>query len=409
MSHLSLPLYYFGNRGIDAQKILRCFCINTNYNTFYDCFCGSGAFTLAAMQIKLAKSYNMSDSYKPLVSTLNALKDSPQKTIKAYVDHIKNLEKLSTPEERNSYYLDVQNKLNLNYDRDELVDFLFISNFSQLNLPLMQGEKNISEFGGFNTKHRETALNLYMQTEQFSKASQINSVKIYHSHFHDALKDAGENDLVFMDPPYPELTTSMPPIYHRPETLEELHVKITDEIQELNKRKVSFILLYGTHSKKRGHLLDTDALNLGHYLRLGKGSSNLFNEYIEHIYVSEKLIKNIDLSIKGLGIIPYNKTSDKSQHEIIANIKLEQNNNYTYDLNNESDTQTIIIGDNPIIVTSREHQVAQYIKVGHSAKQIANILNISFRTVEAYINKLKNKTSCNTTLELIAKMQLEEY
>ena len=52
-------------------------------------------------------------------------------------------------------------------------------------------------------------------------------------------------------------------------------------------------------------------------------------------------------------------------------------------------------------LTKREAEILQYILQGHSAKKIGLFLNISFRTVESYINMLKMKFHCNRKNDLI--------
>lgn len=57
--------------------------------------------------------------------------------------------------------------------------------------------------------------------------------------------------------------------------------------------------------------------------------------------------------------------------------------------------------DNKTLLTNRESECLFYIIRGKSAKSIARILNISFRTVEVYLEKLKTKFNCKTKSDLI--------
>ncbi|MBA3723243.1 MAG: helix-turn-helix transcriptional regulator [Parachlamydiaceae bacterium] len=57
-------------------------------------------------------------------------------------------------------------------------------------------------------------------------------------------------------------------------------------------------------------------------------------------------------------------------------------------------------------LTKRETEVLKYVVLGYTAKKIGKILEISFRTVEAYINNLKIKLCCtykNNIAEIIIK------
>jgi len=53
------------------------------------------------------------------------------------------------------------------------------------------------------------------------------------------------------------------------------------------------------------------------------------------------------------------------------------------------------------ILSKRQTQVLQYIARGYTAKRIALILGISYRTVETYIEILKDKLHCQSKWELI--------
>ena len=45
-------------------------------------------------------------------------------------------------------------------------------------------------------------------------------------------------------------------------------------------------------------------------------------------------------------------------------------------------------------LTKREWEVLKYVVLGHSAKKIGRLLQISSRTVEGYVDKLKEKLGC---------------
>lgn len=52
-------------------------------------------------------------------------------------------------------------------------------------------------------------------------------------------------------------------------------------------------------------------------------------------------------------------------------------------------------------LTGREIECLTYLASGKTAKDIARVLNVSFRTVQAHIDSLRLKTSCNKKSELI--------
>ena len=54
-------------------------------------------------------------------------------------------------------------------------------------------------------------------------------------------------------------------------------------------------------------------------------------------------------------------------------------------------------------LTKREVEILKYVIWGYTAKRIGQSLNISFRTVEAYIDILKLKLYCHSKSEIIEK------
>jgi DNA-binding CsgD family transcriptional regulator len=59
---------------------------------------------------------------------------------------------------------------------------------------------------------------------------------------------------------------------------------------------------------------------------------------------------------------------------------------------------------NDVSLSLREEECAQYLLQGLSSKEIGKILGISYRTVEIYLNSLKEKLNCNKTTSLIVKL-----
>lgn len=52
-------------------------------------------------------------------------------------------------------------------------------------------------------------------------------------------------------------------------------------------------------------------------------------------------------------------------------------------------------------LTCRQHECLYYLVQGNSAKQIGNILGLSYRTIEYYLNIQKKKFNCKNRQELI--------
>jgi len=54
-----------------------------------------------------------------------------------------------------------------------------------------------------------------------------------------------------------------------------------------------------------------------------------------------------------------------------------------------------------IKLTKRELEVLKYVVLGYTAKKIGKVLNISYRTVESYMNIIKTKLNCDTKGEMV--------
>lgn len=63
------------------------------------------------------------------------------------------------------------------------------------------------------------------------------------------------------------------------------------------------------------------------------------------------------------------------------------------------------IDNNIVKFTPREAQCLYYFLKGKSSKKIAQILDISFRTVEIYFDRIRKKTGCQTRIEIISKIK----
>jgi DNA-binding NarL/FixJ family response regulator len=54
----------------------------------------------------------------------------------------------------------------------------------------------------------------------------------------------------------------------------------------------------------------------------------------------------------------------------------------------------------PVTLTARERSVALLVHEGRTNQQIARALDISVKTVEAYLTRLYRKTACSSRVEL---------
>jgi DNA-binding CsgD family transcriptional regulator len=57
------------------------------------------------------------------------------------------------------------------------------------------------------------------------------------------------------------------------------------------------------------------------------------------------------------------------------------------------------------ILSKRQLQCAKFLLEGKTAKEIAALSGLSNRTVEHYLDNLKNKLRCNNKVELVLKLK----
>jgi DNA-binding CsgD family transcriptional regulator len=114
------------------------------------------------------------------------------------------------------------------------------------------------------------------------------------------------------------------------------------------------------------------------------------------LYYKEKAGKLIDISSKNKLILPVRPDN------IAKNIDAEISNYYLH-TNIFSKIQQLNICKSNFKISHREQQTLFYLLRGKTAKEIGCILNISPKTVEYYIENLKNKFNCHSRSELISK------
>jgi DNA-binding NarL/FixJ family response regulator len=74
----------------------------------------------------------------------------------------------------------------------------------------------------------------------------------------------------------------------------------------------------------------------------------------------------------------------------------------------QNNAQPVIVLDNnkmPVTLSRREIEVVLYLRQGMTAKQTANKMHVSTRTVEFHLDNIKDKAGCRTKLELLSRIQ----
>lgn len=78
-------------------------------------------------------------------------------------------------------------------------------------------------------------------------------------------------------------------------------------------------------------------------------------------------------------------------------------------LNLETEDYSVDYHNNPFKLTSRESECLFLLIRGKTAKEIASLLSLSKRTIESYIENMKNKMNCQNKAEILVKAVTNDY
>lgn len=198
--------------------------------TVYEPFAGSAAITLAAAASEIGTSYVIGDKFAPLIDLWGLIINKPDYVADNY-SKIWNAQ-LDDPK---SYFLEIRRQFN---DTQDPVQFLYL---------VARCVKNAIRFNA-NGEFNQSADNrrLGMKPEKVLKESHsISSIlkgktKIISGDFMQVLKNAGPDDLVYMDPPWQGTSLKKDPRYAFLLDLDDLINGLT----ELNERNVPYLLSF---------------------------------------------------------------------------------------------------------------------------------------------------------------------
>lgn len=104
-----------------------------------------------------------------------------------------------------------------------------------------------------------------------------------------------------------------------------------------------------------------------------------------------------------------NKVAGTAAHCVeIPNFKFSQMQKNHF-ISSSKQASYMIIDENDALLTPREAECLYFLLKGKSAKETAELMTISSRTVEQHLDSLKDKFNCNTKLQLIAYAIENDY
>ena len=251
--------------------------------TVYEPFAGSAAITLAAAASEIGSNYVIGDKFAPLINLWKLIIDKPDYVSDNY-SKIWNAQ-LSDPK---NYFLEIRKQFN---EAQDPVQFLYL---------VARCVKNAIRFNA-NGEFNQSADNrrLGMKPEKVSKESYAISSMLkgktsaIAGDFMKVLKNAGPDDLVYMDPPWQGTSLKKDPRYAYLLNLDELVSGLT----ELNERGVPYLLSFdGTcgdksYGKELPEFLQLEKVGLN----AGRSSQAILlgrdDVTIESLYISPAMIE----------------------------------------------------------------------------------------------------------------------
>jgi DNA adenine methylase len=251
------PIPYQGSKRNLANAILRYF--PAHVETLHEPFAGSAAISLAAATQRRAKRFHINDLNKPLVDLWHEIVNAPEKLTREYEELWQ-----AQLEDPKAYYKKIRDAFNLTGKPDY---------FLYLLARCVKASVRYNANGEFNQSpdnRRKGATPQTMREQVFGASFLLKGRTSFSSkNYRDALLQATEADLVYMDPPYQGVCGNRDTRY----LASVQFCEFVEALETLNRRNIRYIVSYDgrTGSKVYGVKLP-EHLNLTH-MELDAGRS----------------------------------------------------------------------------------------------------------------------------------------
>lgn len=165
------------------------------YNKYYEPFLGGGAiyFEIAP------QCGTLNDLNKNLIQTYTSVKNNPTELI----DELSKVEEaynaLDSLEEKARYYYDIRD----DYNQKEMSQIARSAAFIFLNKAGWNGMYRENSNGAFNIPFgKKERIKIYDKKNILSVSQNIQNMKFTSVDYKEAVRDAGDGDLIYFDPPY---------------------------------------------------------------------------------------------------------------------------------------------------------------------------------------------------------------
>ena len=274
------PFPYQGSKRGIAKFILPYF--PSDVDCLYEPFCGAGAVSIAAAAHGLAKRFVLNDLNKPLMDLWSEILKNPQGLCDEY-----ERQWIEQHPDRKAYFFKVRDEFNESSNPYQLLYLL---------ARIVKGAVRYSSDGKFNQSadNRRSGMKPSTMRKNILGVSTLfrNKTKITALDFREAVKNAKEKDLIYMDPPYQGTSFTRDHRYFTGLSFDEF----VEALSLMNSRNLSYIISYDgiTGDKIHGKLLPA-FLELKHlHIHAGRSSQATLlgnsHETIESLYLSPSLV-----------------------------------------------------------------------------------------------------------------------
>lgn len=278
------PFPYQGSKRGIAKYILPHF--PSDVRCLYEPFSGAAAVSIAAAAHGLAKRFVLNDLNKPLIALWAEILENPQGLCDEY-----ERQWLEQHPDRKAYFFKVRDEFNESHNPYQLLYLL---------ARIVKGAVRYSSDGLFNQSadNRRSGMKPNTMRRNILGVSALLSkkTKVTALDFRKAVRNAREQDLIYMDPPYQGTSFTRDHRYFNGLSYDDF----VEALSAMNEKNLSYIISYDgiTGEKTHGKLLP-NFLELKHlHIHAGRSSQATLlgnsHETIESLYLSPSLVRRLE-------------------------------------------------------------------------------------------------------------------
>ena len=208
-----------------AEQIINIF--PKEYNTYYEPFIGGAAIFLSLEPERAV----INDINSELINVYCSVSENPD-TVFYWLDRLDSDHELAA--DKKKYYLTIRKMFNDNLDSDSPAQ---AARFIYLNKHCFNGIYRVNKKGYFNVPYNGKSSGASCTKEHILEASKVFSkTEIKNTDFVTAVRNADKGDLVYLDPPYDNLTPTSFTSYTTSGFTKDDQKRVAEVFKELSDR-----------------------------------------------------------------------------------------------------------------------------------------------------------------------------